>query len=251
MPYRIDFSDPPEDALDRLVALGALDVEQSAVGFAALLPDAVTVEEVRLALGSDAMSVSPAKGRDDESVWILTLRPLRVGSCVIQLSDGDAFGTGLHPTTALCLEALDDFCAAAIPESVLDIGTGSGVLAIAALLKGVPKAVGLDTDPVALEMARTNATLNGVANRLRLVAGAPEDVTGSWPLVFANVLAAPLMEMAPVVVRRVGHGGRLVLSGIPTSVAREVGRAYQHLGMRPVQTTTRAGWAALMLHATW
>src|SRR6185295_1345454 len=145
-----------------------------------------------------------------------------------------AFGTGQHPTTALCLEALQDEIAAATPDSLLDVGTGSGVLAIAALMLGVPGAVGIDIDPAALAAAAENARVNCVGERLRLMRGGPEVVSGRWPLVVANVLAAPLVEMAPALVRRVGHHGHLVLSGIPESVEPDVSRAYRRLGMHRV-----------------
>ena len=76
-------------------------------------------------------------------------------------------------------------------------------------------------------------------------------VTGTWPLVLANVLAAPLIEMAPALVRRVGHHGRLVLSGIPASVERNVDESYRRLGMRRVGGKSRAGWVAIVLQASW
>ena len=113
------------------------------------------------------------------------------------------------------------------------MGTGSGVLALAALLRGVPEAVGLDIDPDALQAAEENARLNGLEGRLRLVKGGPESVDGVWPIVMANLVAAPLIEMAPALVRRVGPAGRLVLSGIPSSVAREVDQAYRRCGCEP------------------
>jgi ribosomal protein L11 methyltransferase len=263
MPYRIDLSNPADDALDRLVALGALDVEAVRGGIAALIPDGVTPREVRLALEADTVLLSSAKSRDDGSVWILSPRPVRAGRFLlipsdmpaspgtIRLSDGDAFGTGLHPTTALCLEALDELLDVALPSGVLDIGTGSGVLALAALTREVPNAVGLDIDPRALEVAAENARLNDLSTRLQLICGSTEAVTGAWALVLANILAAPLMALAPAIARRVKRDGRLVLSGIPDSVALEVERAYQHLGMRRIQSTTRAGWTALVLAPTW
>jgi ribosomal protein L11 methyltransferase len=263
MPYRIDISRPPDDALDRLVVLGALDVEPAGDGLAAIIPDGVTPAAVATALGVARVEVSEVLGRDDGSVWILGPRLVRAGGIVIaphgmaappgtlRLTDAPAFGTGLHPTTALCLETLEDIRSADLPERVLDVGTGSGVLALAALIKGVPWAVGLDTDARALEAATEHARLNRLADRLTLVHGGPEAVTGTWPLVLANVLAAPLIEMAPVLVRRVGHGGQLVLSGIPWSVASEVEQAYGRLGMRPAGTRTRAGWTALVLRASW
>ena len=150
MPFRVDVRDPPGDALDRLVSLGALDVELTSGGLAALMPDGVDAESLHTALGAASVSVSPATGRDDGSVWILRPRSVRVGRLVLQpahmppqpgalrLSDGPAFGTGLHPTTALCLEALEELLDLGIPPSMLDVGTGSGVLALAALIAGVP-----------------------------------------------------------------------------------------------------------------
>ena len=262
MPYRVDLSDADPTAGDRLIDLGALDVEVSRDGQAsAVMPDSVTPDEVRRAVG--VITIAPAVGRDANSVWILRPRPLQVGQLRIvpsdmtatagdvRLIDAPAFGTGLHPTTALCLEALADIIENERPGSVLDVGTGSGVLALAALTLGVPDAVGLDIDEGALQVAAENARLNRVDDRLQLAHGGPDTVTGLWPLVLANVLAAPLIEMAPWLVRRVGRRGRLVLSGIPRSVERDVHQAYRHLGMRHSETRSRAGWVALILQATW
>src|SRR5262249_4515864 len=99
--------------------------------------------------------------------------------------------------------------------------------------------------------AAENARLNGLDERLQLVRGGPDVVAGTWPLVVANLLAAPLIELAPVLVRRVGHHGRLVVSGIPSSVEADVDRAYRHLGMRRVRAQSRAGWNALVFQASW
>jgi ribosomal protein L11 methyltransferase len=93
--------------------------------------------------------------------------------------------------------------------------------------------------------------MNGLGERLEVARGGPETLSGTWPLVLANVLAAPLIEMAPALVRRVGHHGELVLSGIPSSVEQEVERVYRHLGMRRVRVTSRAGWVALVMQASW
>ena len=261
MPYRADISSPPPDALDCLVELGALDIETVETGIAALLPDAVTQDAVARALGGASVTISPAVGRDNESVWLLSQRPVRIGPLVIadaagppealRLTDSPAFGTGHHPTTALCIEALAELLDVQQVDSILDIGTGSGILALAALKLGVPHAVGLDLDSEALTVAAHNAKLNGVAERLQLVHGAAEAVDGQWPLVAANILAAPLIEMAPILVRRIGSGGRIILSGIQTSVEFEVRQAYQHLGMRNFGSAARAGWVALTGQASW
>jgi ribosomal protein L11 methyltransferase len=264
VPYRIDLRTAGDDTLDRLVELGVLDVELMPNGdLAALLPDRVTPEHAASTLGVDDLQISDAAGRDADSVWILNPRPVRIGrlhivpadhetlTSALRLIDAPAFGTGLHPTTALCLEALDELVAIVRPHSVLDVGTGSGVLALAALTLGVPRALAIDTDDEALEVAAENARINGVADRLQLAQGGPEMVAGRWPLVLANVLAAPLIEMAPALVRCVGHHGQLVLSGIPSSVDQDVDRAYRHLGMRRGRATSRAGWVALQMQASW
>ncbi len=263
MPYRVDLDLLSERSLDRLVMLGALDVETTATGVAALMPDGVDPDLVAAALEVDAVRVSPAEGRDDGSVWILSPRPVRVGRlwiapaaaaaapATLRLYDGPAFGTGLHPTTALCLEAIESLVEASPVRRVLDVGTGSGVLALAALMHGVEHAVGIDLDPEALRVAAQNTCLNGLAARLLLVCGGPEAIGGDWPLVAANVQAAPLIDMAPLLIRRVARRGTLVLSGIAVSVASDVERAYTRLGMRHLRTDTRAGWTALVFTTTW
>ena len=263
MPYRVDLRHIRDEALDRLIELGALDVERSHDGIAALMPDSITPDEVARALGCSHLSVSPALGRDADSVWLLSPHAIRVGRLrivpagaakepgALRLLDGPAFGTGLHPTTALCIEALEQAVDVAAPDALLDVGVGSGVLALAALMMGVPRAVGVDVDDEALRVAAENARLNGLGERLQLIRGGPEAVAGTWPLVLANVLAAPLIEMAPALVRRVGHHGQLVLSGIPASVEPDVDRTYRRLGMRRVGVLSRGGWVALVLQASW
>jgi len=263
VPYRIDISSPRHDAIDRLLELGALDIEPVNGGLAAVLPDGVMPQTVAEALGVSSVSVSPAISRDNGSVWLVSQRAVRIGSFLIaplhvaappealRLTDSAAFGSGHHPTTALCIEALEQMLTISMPDSILDVGTGSGVLALAALMMGVPRAVGVDIDPDALEIAAGNARLNNLDKRLRLVLGGPEVVDGAWPLVVANVLTAPLIEMAPVLVRRVGHRGRLILSGISPSLQAEVTESYQRVGMRHLQSEVRAGWAVLVLQASW
>jgi ribosomal protein L11 methyltransferase len=265
VPYRIDVPDPPADALDRLVDLGALDVEADRGVLAALLPDAVDPQQVADALGVPQVKTSPAVGRDDGSVWVLAPRPIRAGRLsivpassaapavdTIRLADSSAFGTGLHPTTALCLELIDALIERDAPvASVLDVGTGSGILALAALHLGAARATGIDIDSDALAAAAENARLNDLADRFDLVHGSPEVLRGAWPLVFANVLPAPLIDMAPAIIRCIGHAGTLLLSGVPAGLARDVHRAYERLGMRLVRTDERAGWTATVLRTSW
>ena len=263
MPYRVDIACPPPEALDVLVQLGALDVESSSDGLAALLPDTVTEDTVSRVFGAASVTVSPAVARDHDSVWLLSPRAVRIGSVLIvapetaapsdalRLRDSNVFGTGHHPTTAMCIEALEEILAVERMASVIDVGTGTGILALAALRMGVPQAVGLDTDDDALRVAAENSRLNNLADRLLLIHGGPDVISGVWPLVVANILAAPLIEMAPLIVRRVGHRGRLILSGIPCSVESEVRKAYEHLGMRNIDRKERAGWVMLVAQASW
>ena len=264
MPYRIDVRDTTENTIERLIDLGALDVTSSGRRqVAALMPDRITPQQIATALGVDEVSVSHAFGRDADSVWLLEPRPFTIGRLriipadatpepgALRLIDAPAFGTGLHPTTALCLEAVDEIVAASSPEAVLDVGTGSGVLALSALMLGVPQGCAIDIDATALRVAAENARLNGLEARLEFVHGGPETLAGTWPLVLANVLAAPLMEMAPMLVRRIGHHGRLVLSGIPDGLQAQVEDAYRRLGIRRIDIKTRGGWVALVMQASW
>ncbi len=264
MPYRIDLRDPEGTAAARLIELGALDLESFPNGrVSALMPDSITSQQVAAALGIDDFAVSPATGRDADSVWLLAPRPFTIGRLriapadakpepgTLRLIDAPAFGTGLHPTSALCLEALDEILGVSSPDRVLDVGTGSGVLALGALTLGVPHACAIDVDDDALRVAAENARINGLRDRIELVHGGPDAVEGAWPLVLANVLAAPLIEMAPTLIRRIGHHGRLVLSGIPDGIEGEVEAAYRRLGMRRVEVKTRGGWVAVVMQASW
>jgi ribosomal protein L11 methylase PrmA len=251
VPYRIDIDCAPPNALEVLVQLGALDIEAVGDGLAAILPDGVTPETAARALGVVGLTVSPAISRDNDSVWLLSPRAVRIGTGALKLNDSAAFGTGYHPTTALCIEALEEMLAKERIACILDVGAGSGILALAALKLGVPHALGLDTDTEAIKIAAENAQINGLADRLQLIQGGPKAVSGVWPLVVANVLAAPLIEMAPLLVQRVASQGVLILSGIPHSAELEVRRAYEHLGMWHAGSKERSGWIRLTARASW
>ena len=145
------------------------------------------------------------------------------GAIVVKLDPGLAFGTGTHPTTALCLRWLD----AHRPTNarVLDFGCGSGILAIAALKLGATQAVGVDIDPQAMIAARSNAEENGVADQLALAL--PADHTeGQFDLILANILAGPLIELAPLLKRQLKPGAHIVLSGLLQRQVDEVSAAY-------------------------
>jgi ribosomal protein L11 methyltransferase len=143
---------------------------------------------------------------------------------VIRLDPGRAFGTGAHPTTRMCLRWIAEHGAAAgtVWGRALDYGSGSGVLAIAARCFGAAEVDAVDVDPAAIETTRANALANGVVVR----AGVPDGVAGRYALVVANILAAPLKLLAPLLSALVDSGGDLVLSGILGRQAGELRAAY-------------------------
>jgi ribosomal protein L11 methyltransferase len=176
---------------------------------------------------------------------------LRDGDIGIEIEAGQAFGTGHHGTTAGCLEVLDDVVAAERPTNALDLGTGSAVLAIAlAKLAGIP-VLATDIDPVATDVAAGNARLNGVAHLVECVTATGFDhaafARGPFDLVVANILAGPLMELAPEMARHVKGGGSLVLSGILDRQEEAVLAVYSAAGFRHVRTLHREGWVTLHL----
>ncbi|WP_027962815.1 50S ribosomal protein L11 methyltransferase [Halomonas halodenitrificans] len=185
-----------------------------------------------------------------ERLWIVPSwhEPPEPGAVNLHLDPGLAFGTGTHPTTALCLAWLD---ALAITEAldgqaVLDIGTGSGILAIAALKLGARRALGTDIDPQALTASRDNAERNGVAETsLGLCYPEQLDDAEAFPIVVANILAGPLVEMAPMIAGHVATGGRLALSGILENQAEEVLQVYREQGLLMDDAVTREGWVRL------
>jgi len=130
---------------------------------------------------------------------------------VVRLDPGLAFGSGTHPTTALCLEWLDGLDLAG--KAVLDFGSGSGILALAALKLGAAEAVAVDNDPQALLATADNAERNAVADRLRVYLPADEPVR-RYPVVVANILASALAALAEHLAARTQPGGVIALSGI-------------------------------------
>jgi len=157
--------------------------------------------------------------------WIEATPP--PGTVEVVLDPGMAFGTGTHPTTALCLSAMDRLIADSPGAHVLDVGTGSGLLAIAAAKLGAARVVATDVDPVALRVAGENARRNGVAPEL----ATPEAVSGSFRVIVANILANTLVALAPEIAPRLEQGGTLLLSGILAGQDAEVRAAYVSQGL--------------------
>lgn len=160
---------------------------------------------------------------------------------ILLLDPGLAFGTGTHPTTALCLEWLSTTDLKG--KTVLDFGCGSGILAIAALLLGASRAVCVDIDPQALIATQNNAEANGVQDRV--VTLLPADfVAGPHDIVLANILANPLMQLSPLLSQCAAAGGALVMAGLLDHHAAEVRAAYQaHFQFHA--DVSREGWTRL------
>ena len=142
---------------------------------------------------------------------------------IVRLDPGLAFGSGTHPTTALCLQWLDSLDLQG--QAVLDYGCGSGILALAALKLGAARALALDNDPQALLASVDNAARNGVADRLS-VCSPDSEVIAQYPIVVANILAVALEQLAPTLAQRVAPGGVIALSGILQGQERDLLHRY-------------------------
>ncbi|WP_437544949.1 50S ribosomal protein L11 methyltransferase [Sorangium sp. So ce367] len=194
--------------------------------------------------------------------------PEREGERVLLLEPGRAFGTGLHATTALVAELLDEHAAELRGREILDVGTGSGILALVALLLGAERAIAIDNDEDVIEVVLENAARNGLEGRIEASAGVVEGVTRRFPWVVANIEARVLRPLAPELARVLEPGGWLILSGILESerddlIARytSLPRPLEHVATRPDPASPggdrRAGrgdaggegWVALLFRA--
>jgi ribosomal protein L11 methyltransferase len=240
----------PHSQLQALFPYEASPIEIVA-GLATALP--LDPAAVRLAVLAD---------RAWEREWLRDFHPMRFGrrlwiaphhadlgataatakdAVVVRLDPGLAFGTGTHPTTALCLTWLDEF--ATVGARVVDYGCGSGVLAIAAAKLGAAQVEAYDIDPQALIATADNSVANGTNERVRAVASA-NALSEPVDLLLANILSGPLRELAPRFATLVRPGGSLVLAGLLETQADEVTHAYATwFDIAPF--ATREGWTAL------
>ena len=161
------------------------------------------------------------------------------------LDPGLAFGTGGHETTSLCLEALDEQVRGG--ERVLDIGTGSGILAIAALKLGAASAEGVDIDPVAVRTAGENAALNGVQDKLTVLVGDLSDkASGTYDIITANIVANAILSLAPAVPGLMAEGATFIASGIIDSRKDEVIAGLEKAGLAVVEVKEKRGWECIV-----
>ncbi|MBI2568704.1 MAG: 50S ribosomal protein L11 methyltransferase [Candidatus Schekmanbacteria bacterium] len=178
------------------------------------------------------------------------------GDIVVRIDPGMAFGAGNHPTTQMCLAALEEMLTAHRGRcSVLDVGTGSGILAIAAGLLGADRVVGVDVDPLAVSIARENVRRHSLEGVVQIRRGAALGTAGRWDIVVANLHTHVLLELAEVLTERTEPvGGRLVLSGLTGAGAAQVVPCFAALGWTLVREDRRADdtqgpdpWAMVIL----
>jgi ribosomal protein L11 methyltransferase len=233
---------------------GGFDAVRAAVGDR-WTPELVDITDDGLSAWRDHATLAPAGRR-------LVVRPPWVplvgvdpGALVVEVDPGDAFGHGAHPTTRLCLAALEAACDARPGSSVLDVGCGSGVLSIAAALLGAGRVVACDVAPEAVEATRANAARNGVGAQIdvRLVDPVPpldalgvgDGGDGRFDLVVANIGADALVALAPVLLAALATDGRIVVSGLLDPPRPDVAEAFVPL---VVEVDARHdGWTALTL----
>jgi ribosomal protein L11 methyltransferase len=173
------------------------------------------------------------------------------GRLTLEIDAGLAFGTAHHATTRGCLIALDRLLKRERPRRVLDIGTGTGILAIAAARALNARVVASDMDPVAVAVAAENASRNGVRSRIHVVKAEglahPALRRAKADTLFANILLRPLLELAPAFARALRPGGMCILSGLLDAQARQVEARYRALGFRLDSRILLGGWTTLLL----
>lgn len=214
-------------------------------------------------LGRLAMEIAEVREEDWSTAWKKYYHPTRVGERLIvvpcweeyelgpgeirvTLDPGMAFGTGTHETTRLCMRLLEQ-CVEPNTE-LLDIGTGSGILAITALLLGAKSAVGVDIDELAVKIAQENADLNGVGDQIELVCGdLVERIHGAYDVICANIVADVIIRLAKDVRQFMKPGAILLVSGIIEERCGEVRAALLETGLAIEEILTENGWAAIRL----
>lgn len=240
---------------DEVIVHMYLSPEENAAAIAQLVHERFTRAEIPYSLSSEGV-----EQEDWETAWKQYYHAMDIGErlaivpswedyptdrITLTLDPGMAFGTGTHETTALCLETLDACIRGG--ERVLDIGTGSGILAIAALKLGAASAEGVDIDPMCVRTAGENAALNGVADRLTVLVGDLSDkATGTYDVICANIVANAIKALAPSAAPLLKEGGTFLASGVIDEREGEVAAALEAAGFTLTETKRKNGWVCFV-----
>lgn len=264
---RAEFARPPEDwspIAEVFRGHGIEQTQEEATAMSGCLPRVPaateTVDRLVAALAETGAMVSCADlpATNWEEAWRQFFKPRRIGRTLlvrptwepaareaglreIVLDPGQAFGTGDHPTTRMSLELLEALCP--VGSRVADVGCGSGILAIAAVLLGAGEVVALDLDPVAVDVARENAALNEV-NLTCLAGDGVESLPGTWDLLVSNIISATLIRIAADVASKVVPEGFWIVSGIIVANWGDVRAAAESSGFVLERQQEEAGWVA-------
>jgi len=203
--------------------------------------------------------------RSSWEVWKKLLTKVRVGKriiirppweehtprnneIVIEINPSLAFGTGHHESTRLCIESIKEIVEQNGVRSMLDVGCGSGILSISAVMLGVKNVTGLDIDPIAIKESEKNAQKNSVFDEINFFCGYIEDAEGQYELIVANVYIEPILMMREEFKSRLALDGRLVVAGIPDSRRDEAVRGLEKSGFILDKELKKGGWVALWFH---
>jgi ribosomal protein L11 methyltransferase len=251
--------------------------DSDAITLGAYFSSIAVAEEIKQAIESECLRInrpealsgfssSLVPNQDWMQKWKEGFEPIEIGSrliiapswklparnenrLVVQIDPGMAFGTGTHETTRLCLEAIERYWDRG---SLLDVGTGTGILAIAvALLSPDSRVVAIDIDPQAVVVAAENTEINDVTNRIELLTGQPGDLDGQrFSIVVANLTAEVIVDLMPDLAKRVDAEGLMILSGILRELAESVQQSLSSFGFRVVERKDLGEWCALVAAKT-
>jgi len=220
------------------------------------------IEEIFPEAGSASLTINRIEDQDWSTSWRQFFTPQRIterltiqpawmpappscGEWVIKMDPGPAFGTGQHPTTRLCLEAMERLC----PQeawTMLDVGTGSGILAIYGARLGAERILALDTDPEALRWAERNIDLNGLTGSIELSSLPLETLAGTFSIITANLILETILELLPFFPRLMDHGGSLVLSGLLEGQIKRVQEELPKQGLHQTGVRFMEEWACIV-----
>ncbi len=257
--YDWDYVDSSVEALGEIPPSLIFYMDDSVEGID-LLDD--ILQEIRV-LDIEKVEISGADDEDWKHKWKEYFKPLHItdrmvvkpswepyekqpGELVIEIDPGMAFGTGTHPTTSLCIKLLEEYISSGRP-AVLDIGCGSGILTIAAALLGAEEVLGVDIDPVAVEVAEQNLKLNNMNGSVRVIAGdLTEGLDFQADIIVANLMANLVIMLSIYAPTHLKPNGIFISSGILVEKKQEVVSAMEALGFNTISVLEEGEWCAVV-----